>query len=138
MKTINNNIDSIIILDDVRFYIEFLRKHLKSIFPQLNFLTFLSPLELGGYINKSNCIFLLDYHLGYINDKAYYAHEIINKMNNEKNNQPIILMSSSTREELLIEYQNFRNLAYVVKNDHLLEQISNKINDFLTPVMKSA
>jgi DNA-binding NarL/FixJ family response regulator len=123
---------SILILDDDRFFTDYIKSVIHTMYPFLHIVTSNNEKDFLANLNHNPSIVLIDYNLGVENKVTKYAHSIINHLQETNPSLPLVLISSQSREGILEEYKQFRNIDYLIKNKDLKNTIKHTIAKFLT------
>lgn len=130
MKSLNltNKKTSIFILDDDQFYLEFLKNSILKNIPNSIISTFSNQNLLYKYLDQKPDYILLDYQLGIENQNKITAHHVLNIIEEINPKQKIIFMSGTTNPELLDEYNQYRNISYLLKNSEIVYDLKKMLS----------
>lgn len=130
MKTIENTskTPSIFILDDDRFYLEYMKEIISNYSSTIQTEVFSSKKEMLNNLNKKPDVIILDYNLGIENSTRITAHTVINDIEKNFPDQYIVLISGESNANLLEEYNQYRNLDFIVKSPNVSQDIVNLLN----------
>jgi len=108
----------ILILDDDIFFLEYVKKLISNYSGSIRTNAYTTKSEfLNHFIGASlPGLIILDYNLGSISSHHITAHEVLNDIEAVKKNVPIILISGEPNTGLLEEYERYRHLEYIVKD----------------------
>lgn len=123
-----NKKTSIFILDDDRFYLEFLKNSINKNIPNTLISIFSDRFSLYKYLEQKPDYILLDYQLGIENQNKITAHQVLNTIEEINPNQKIIFMSGTTNPELLDEYNQYRNINYLLKNSEIVYDLKKMLS----------
>ena len=112
-----NKIPSVFILDDDAFYLEYISDLLSKQFPAVKTRTFNNKEGLLRNLSFHPDIIVLDFNLGVQGSSRITAHPLIDEIEKAHPEQKIVLLSGENSLPLLEEYQRYRHLDYLVKND---------------------
>ena len=128
---------SVFILDDDKLYLEYLRDIIANFSLPVTICTFTDKDELLANLDSKPDFIIIDFNLGTKGADRITAHAIINTI--EKNNpkQAIVLMSGEAIRPLLEEYYKHRNLSYLVKNQHIGQDLLFLLLKKIQPVINS-
>jgi DNA-binding NtrC family response regulator len=136
MKTdLNIMPQSVWILDDDQYFLQLVNKLLNNYFKETSSKLFTNKEKFMVAMRKLNVpqMIILDYNLGVSKSKHDTAHEVLNQLEEIAKNIPVILISGEKNEGLLEEYQKYRNIDYIVKNDQFAKNFYislNKLQNF--------
>lgn len=136
MKTdLNIMPQSVWILDDDQYFLQLVNKLLNNYFKETSSKLFTNKEKFMVAMRKLNVpqMIILDYNLGVSKAKHDTAHEVLNQLEEIAKNIPVILISGEKNEGLLEEYQKYRNIDYIVKNDQFAKNFYislNKLQNF--------
>jgi FixJ family two-component response regulator len=130
MNTVTDNMQntSIFILDDDRFYLEYMKEIIYNYSSSINTQTFCSKSEMMSNLGKKPDVIILDYNLGIENSSRITAHSVISDIENTYPNQYIVLISGESNAALLEEYNRYRNLDFIVKSPNVSQDIVSLLN----------
>lgn len=119
---------SVYILDDDRFYLEYMKEIIFNYSSSINTQTFVDKNDMLSCLSNKPDVIILDYNLGIENSKRITAHSVISDIENANPNQYIVLISGETTAPLLEEYNRYRNLDFIVKSPNVSQDIVSLLN----------
>jgi FixJ family two-component response regulator len=119
---------SIFILDDDRFYLEYMKEIIFNYSSSINTQTFVDKNDMLNCLSNKPDVIILDYNLGVENSKRITAHAVISDIENANPNQYIVLISGESTAPLLEEYNRYRNLDFIVKSPNVSQDIVSLLN----------
>ncbi|MBI3520555.1 MAG: response regulator [Bacteroidetes bacterium] len=125
---------SIFILDDDKFYLEYMKEIIYSYSSSINTHTFLNKNEMMSHLKHKPDVIILDYNLGMENSKKITAHAVITDIENLNPDQYIVLISGEDTAPLLEEYNRYRNLDFLVKSPDVNQDIISLLNKRLNMI----
>lgn len=127
MATKSTKKASVFILDDDQFFLEMMKETISKQIPSLSVSVFNKKDEFLENMTQKPDLVLLDYNLGIENDLPINAHSVLVTINQMNPLQKVILISDENTAGLLQEYQQFRDLSYIVKSQTVPSEITNII-----------
>jgi DNA-binding NtrC family response regulator len=130
MNSITNHTQnaSIFILDDDRFYLEYMKEIIFNYSSSIHTQTFSTKNDMLNNLGKKPDVIILDYNLGIENSSRITAHSVISEIENAYPNQYIVLISGESNSALLEEYNRYRNLDFIVKSPNVSQDIVSLLN----------
>jgi FixJ family two-component response regulator len=119
---------SVFILDDDRFYLEYMREIIYNYSSSINTQTFVDKNDMLSCLNTEPDVIILDFNLGIENSKRITAHTVINEIESSNPGQYIVLISGDTNTVLLEEYNKYRNLDFIVKSPNVSQDVVSLLN----------
>lgn len=119
---------SVFILDDDRFYLEYMKEIIFNYSSSINTEVFSTKNEMLVNLNKKPDVIILDYNLGVENSNRITAHAVINDIESNYPDQYIVLISGESNANLLEEYNRYRNLDFIVKSPNVSQDIVSLLN----------
>jgi FixJ family two-component response regulator len=119
---------SVYILDDDRFYLEYMKEIIHNYSSSINTQTFVDKNHMLSCLNNEPDVIIIDFNLGMENSKRITAHTVINEIESNNPGQYIVLISGDTNTELLEEYNKYRNLDFIVKSPNVSQDIASLLN----------
>lgn len=124
----NSKNPSVFILDDDRFYLEYMKEIIYNYSSEINTQTFVDKHSMMNDLKKNPDVIILDYNLGIENSKRITAHNVINDIESNNPDQYIVLISGESNAPLLEEYNRYRNLDFIVKSPNISQDIISLLN----------
>ena len=124
----NSKSPSVFILDDDRFYLEYMKEIIYNYSSAINTQTFVDKNSMMNDLKKNPDVIILDYNLGIENSTRITAHTVINDIESNNPNQYIVLISGEATAPLLEEYNRYRNLDFIVKSPNISQDIVSLLN----------
>lgn len=124
----NSKSPSVFILDDDRFYLEYMKEIIYNYSSAINTQTFVDKNSMMNDLKKNPDVIILDYNLGIENSTRITAHTVINDIESNNPDQYIVLISGEATAPLLEEYYRYRNLDFIVKSPNISQDIVSLLN----------
>ena len=124
MNSVTNNSQnpSIFILDDDRFYLEYMKEIIYNYSSSISTQTFCSKNEMLNNLGEKPDVIILDYNLGIENSNRITAHAVINDIEKYYPDQYIVLISGESNANLL------EDLDFIVKSPNVSQDIVSLLN----------
>jgi DNA-binding NtrC family response regulator len=121
-------VPSVYILDDDRFYLEYMKEIIFNYSSSIHTQTFSTKNDMLDNLGKKPDVIILDFNLGIENSNRITAHSVISEIENTYPDQYIVLISGESNSALLEEYNRYRNLDFIVKSPNVSQDIVCLLN----------